>query len=381
MHRFQGTKQKQFIALLMIAAAIILLWNPVNRMVYATRLASSMQKLSFGTSEKSSAVKESLIRGNQGLQSYEAMLYRPLSTAASSAIILVPGISKLGCYHPRLVALSRSLAEKGILVITPDIKKFREFEISAEPVEQILFWHDQVKKLEGSEAVKKTGLAGISYSGTLALIAAARPEIRNQVGFVVAIGPYYDLVRCTRNWFAADTQATDLRYYPTRFYAKWIIMLAALDMIDEAKDRIFLHDVIDKLLLQEKVPPAGPGLTSDGLRWYQLATMKANQSDPELSQKIEEVLTSRIYRQLDPKEALSQLKCPVFLIHGAYDNLIPPGESREIHGRIAHSHLLISPFLTHTHPTDTPLSFKQKAKAVWDTLLFCYQFAKAIRQG
>jgi pimeloyl-ACP methyl ester carboxylesterase len=277
------------------------------------------------------------------------------------------------------VALSRSLAEKGILVITPDIKKFREFEISAEPIEQIMFWHDQVKKLEGSEAVKKTGLAGISYSGTLAMIAAARPEIRNQVGFVVAIGPYYDLVRCTRNWFAADTQATDLRYYPTRFYAKWIIMLAALDMIGEAKDRIFLHDVIDKLLLQEKIPPADPGLTSDGLRWYQLATMKANQSDPELSRKIEEVLTSRIYQKLDPKEALSQLKCPVFLIHGAYDNLIPPGESVEIHRRVDHSHLLISPFLTHTHPTDTPLSFKQKAKAVWDTLLFCYQFAKAIR--
>jgi pimeloyl-ACP methyl ester carboxylesterase len=360
------------IAGLLIAG--LLLRGPLNHLFFSARLALSMHKLASGATGQDLAVIETKIRRKMGARDCEALLYRPANAWPNSAVVLVPGISELGCYHPRLVALARFLADRGLLVITPDIQAFREFQISAEPIEQVLFWYDQIGAVEGSEEIQKAGLAGISFSGTLALMAAARPEICNRVGFIAGIGSYYSLTRCTGNWFAPQPKAAANDTYPTR----WIVMLSALNMVVSPKDRIFLHDVLNNLLLQKKVPPAGPDITAEGLRWYRLATLLGGWADEELARKIEDYLVSRIYPQLDPNDALDRVRCPVFLIHGAYDDLIPPRESMQLHRHIDRSYLLISPFLTHTYPTDTALSPIQKAKAAIETLVFCYQFSRAI---
>ncbi len=365
-----------FIAVLL--AAVILFWNPANRCFFSVRLALSMQKFASGATGENLAVRETRILRQMGTRNHEALLYRPAKSRATDAVILVAGISELGCYHPRLVALSRFLADRGLLIITPDIRALREFQISVEPIDEMLFWYGQAKTLEGAEKIKKIGLAGISFSGTLALMAAARPEIRDRIGFVVGIGSYYSLTRCSEDWFAAEPAAAENNSYPTRVYAKWIAMLSALDTVAAPRDRLFLHEVLDNLLLQKQVPPAGRDLTSEGLRWYKLATMHEGQWDKELSKKIEEYLFTHIYPQLDPEKILDKVRCPVFLIHGAYDDLIPPRESVELHQRISHSYLFISPFLTHTHPTDITLSLKQKAEVVLEALLFCYRFSRVI---
>ena len=168
-------------------------------------------------------------------------------------------------------------------------------------------------------------------------------------------------------------------YYPTRFYAKWIVMRSALEMVASEKDRLFLRKVLDKLLRKKEALPADPGLTAEGARWYALALMRENRTDAELVAKIEQHLTLRIYPQLNPDDAVNHLRCPAFLIHGAYDDLIPPEESMELHRRLSRSYLLISPFLTHTHPTDKQLSLGQKARAALDMAVFCYQLSRAIR--
>jgi pimeloyl-ACP methyl ester carboxylesterase len=356
----------------------ILFWSPLSDLVFSVRLLLSLQKLASGATGEDLAVEETKINGQTDSKAYEALLYRSSKLRATEAVIVVPGLSELGCYHPRLVAFSRFLADRGLIVITPDIREFRNFQITAEPIEQILFWYKQAKALEEGR-IKKIGLAGISYSGTLALMTAARPEIRDSVAFVVAIGPYYDLLRCTRGWFHTEPADSRGEYYPTKFYARWIIMLSALDLIPEIKDRLFLHDELELLLLQQKVRPPGFELTPEGLRWHALATQRTGQSDQELAHKIEQYLVERVYPQLDPKQVLDGVHCPVFLIHGAYDDLIPPTESMELNRRVSHSYLLVSPFLTHTHPNVIPLSPIQKAGAVLDTLDFCYQFSRVIR--
>jgi pimeloyl-ACP methyl ester carboxylesterase len=359
--------------------ACILCWSPLSQLFFAARLALSVQKLAAGESGQGLAVKESRIRLRNGSRDYSALIYRPKESPATSAIVLVAGLSELGCYHPNLVAFSRFLADKGLLVVTPDIQEFRSFRISAEPIEQILFWYKLIPTMEGGEKVRKAGLAGISFSGTLALMAAARPDVRNDVGFVLGIGPYYNLLRCTRNWFSAGSGTERTDYYPTRFYAKWIVMLAALDMVASPNDRQLLRETLNGLLLQKKIPSPREDLTPEGLRWYRLATMPAGQSDPELAQKIEDYLVLRIYPQLDPEDALNRLRCPAFLVHGEYDDLIPASESAELHRKMANSYLLVSPFLTHTHATDKPLSLQQKIGAVFDASIFFYQLSRALK--
>ncbi|MBP1623931.1 MAG: hypothetical protein H6Q07_1951 [Acidobacteria bacterium] len=372
-----GHKARNAGLLVGIVAAGILLWAPLTHLSFAIRLGSSLQKLASGAKEPDLAVVETKAFRRNGTQGYEALCYRPTGSPAASAVVLAAGISELGCYHPRLVALGRALADKGMLVITPDIREFREFRISAESIDQMLFWYSQVPTMEGAENVQKVGLAGISFAGTLALMAAAKPEIRDSVGFALGIGSYYDLMRCTKEWFAAEPADAGHNSYPTRFYAKWIVMRAALDMIKAPRDRLFLSEALNDLLLQKNIQAPPPDLTEEGLRWYTLATLRAGQSDEGLSLAILKYLQSRIFIKLDPEEALKKLRCPVFLIHGAQDDLIPPRESMELARRIEQSRLLISPFLTHTHPVDTPLSRWQKAEAAVDTLVFCYHLSQA----
>jgi pimeloyl-ACP methyl ester carboxylesterase len=155
-------------------------------------------------------------------------------------------------------------------------------------------------------------------------------------------------------------------------------MLAALDMLPVERDRIFLKNTLTNLLLQKDIPQPQQELTSEGTRWYNMAIAR-NIMDPELSRAIQKHLAGRLYRRLDPEPALRNLHCPVFLIHGAYDDLIPSTESLALHHRLPNSELLISPFLTHTQPSNAKLSWKQKAAAGIDALVFCYSFSKVMR--
>jgi pimeloyl-ACP methyl ester carboxylesterase len=366
-----------------IAAALLivclLLINPMLHAIFAVRLALSLQALAAGNTDPITGVQETKVQRRMGDRDLEALIYYPTTSPATSAIVLAAGLSEQGCHHPRLIALSKLLANKGLMVITPDIREFREFDISPKAIDQIRFWHKQVPSLEGGGKVKTIGLAGISFSGTIAILAAAKPEIRDNVGFIVSIGPYSSLIRCTRGWFAAGPITVSGDHYPTRFYAKWIVMRSALNMIKAERDRAFIDGALKDLLLQKKVPLAPADLTPEAARWYALAIMRENQSDPELSQDIERYLVEHVYPQLNPENAVKTLRCPVFLIHGAYDDLIPPEESIELHHRLFRSYLMISPFLTHTHPTDKQLSRGQKIRAAMDALVFSYHLAQAIQ--
>jgi pimeloyl-ACP methyl ester carboxylesterase len=374
----KSKRRKWWIAAALLIVCLLLI-HPMQHALFAVRLAVSLQKMAAGNADSIAGVQEAKVRHRMGDRDLDALVYYPTQSPATSAIVLAAGLSEQGCHHPRLIALSKLLAGKGVLVVTPDIMEFRKFDISPKAIDQILFWHKQIPTLEGSRNVKKTGLAGISFSGTIAMLAAARPEIRDSVGFIVAIGPYSSLIRCTKNWFAAGPITVTGDYHPTRFYAKWIVMRAALEMIKAERDRVFLDGVLNDLLLQKKVPPAPADLTPEGARWYALATMRENQSDPELSDSIERHLVGRVYPLLSSENAIKTLRCPVFLIHGAYDDLIPPEESIELHQNLARSYLLISPFLTHTHPTDKRLSFGQKIRAAVDALAFSYHLSKVIQ--
>jgi pimeloyl-ACP methyl ester carboxylesterase len=213
------------------------------------------------------------------------------------------------------------------------------------------------------------------------LIAAARPEIRDEISFLLGIGPYSDLQRCFRWWFEAGPPSPGEGFYPTRFYAKWIIMKAALGMLPASRDRQFMDGLLIDLLLQKEIPAPDPGFTAEGRRWYRLAVMRERQSDNELTGEIASFLAPTLFRSLDPRKACSEVRIPVFLVHGAYDDLIPPEEGKELQQRIEASpcYLLITPFLTHTHPLDKPLTWKQKTAALADALVFFYRFAAVVR--
>lgn len=360
-------------AVLVLAA----LSAPAFRLFTAIRLAAIVRRVASGDTGADENIREEKIVRRSGSAEYLSLVYRPAKSSPAGAILLVPGVSELGCYHPRLVALSRALAGAGFLVLTPDIRMLREFRIYPPPLAEVSLWIHEIRRIPGGENVRRIGLAGVSFSATLALIAAAQPQNRDQISYVLGIGAFDDLRRCSSFWFDAGPVTVSAGYYPTRFYARWIIMMAALDLVPAAGDRQFLETVLRDVLNLKQAPPLPAGASETCRRWYRLALMRENKEDPELARVIQDHVASRLGPELSTQGPAGEIRCPVFLAHGAYDDLIPPEESVRLREKISHadSYLLISPFLTHTHPWEKPLGRWTKVKAGFEVLLFFYRLA------
>jgi dienelactone hydrolase len=378
--RASGQKKPTWLLPAILAAAVLALVIPAARTITAIRLLAVIRRVASADIDKSPSVQEAKIVRYMGRSEEEAMLYRPSGAEPKGGVVLIAGISELGCYHPRLVSLSRALARSGFLVLTPDIRMLREFKIYPPPFDEISFWLHEAPRLEGARRLRNVGLAGISFSGTLALLAAAQPRNWNLTAYVLGIGCFDDLNRCSRFWFGAGPVTVGPGYYPTRYYARWVMMLAAVDMLPSRDDREFLETALRNLLLQKQVSSPPAGVTDAGLRWYHLATMPEDQADPELAARIGGQITAKLYPHIGTDQLAHELHCPIFLAHGAYDDLIPPEESRALHQETSEvqSYLLISPFLTHTHPWEKPLSWTTKTAAIFDLFLFFYHLAGVV---
>jgi pimeloyl-ACP methyl ester carboxylesterase len=372
-------KRRQLLLWTVIAAAI-LGFVPLRRMITAVRLITMLRHVAAGEIGPDDSVTEAKVSRTSGQAQLDAILYRPSGRSPESGIILMPGVSELGCNHPRLVSLARELSKNGFLVLTPDIKMLRDFRIFPPPITEISFWVREARHMNGGGNLRRIGLAGISFSGTLALIAAAEPQNQSVASYVLAVGAFDDLLRCSSFWFDAGPITVGPGYYPTRFYAKWIIMLAAVDLLPQATDRDFIESVLRNLLLQKDVPALPNNLSEAGRRWHRFALMREDQSDADLARQIESHVSSMLYQELATGKPAAEIRCPVFLAHGAYDDLIPPEESRRLQKKItmAKSYLLISPFLTHTHASDKPLSWWTKTKAFFSLLGFFYHLSAAV---
>jgi len=375
----RGKKRRWLIAAILSGSALAALFT-FGRLAPTVRLLGVVRRVAAGEIGGNAAVKEVTIIRHPGGVRRLGIAYLPANANPTSAVILVHGVSELGCHHPRLVSLARALAEAGYMVLTPDIAMFRDFRIHPPPLDEISYWLREVRNTDGGRRLRRVGLAGISFSGTLCLIAASQQQNRDAAAYVVGIGSFDDLIRCSTGWFAAGPVTVGDGYYPTRFYAKWIMMLAAIDMLESSKDREYIQTVLRSLLLQEAVPAIPGSLTAEGRRWHRLALMREDQEDPALARRMERHIAGILYPGLATRQPAAEIRCPVFLAHGAYDDLIPPEESLRLREKILHarSYLVISPFLTHTHPMQKPLNWRQKAGAALDLIAFFHALCGAM---
>lgn len=373
--------KRRWLILAVVLCTAAAIYKPAGNLILAGRLLVAIKSVADGKTGEALDVVQARVGRASGTGEEQAVVYRPARSTPASAVVLVPGISELGCYHPRLMALSRYLAANGFLVVTPDIRLLRTFRMSPQTVDQIAFWFRQVPTLDGGSRVRISGLSGISFSATLAILAAARPEIRDRVSFIFGIGAYDDPLRCSRGWFAAGPVTMSPGYYPTRYYARWIVMLGALALVPRQEEREYLERALTDLLSLKPAPPAPPDLSPIAQRWLRLALMPEDQSDRELTTAIEEHMAAVLYRGISPEPAAAAIRCPVFLVHGAYDDLIPPEESLRLARRFINApvHVLVTPYLTHTHPAQKETQGRGRIRAMAEITGFFYEFAKVVR--
>ena len=327
-----------------------------------------------------------------------ARLYIP--TRIRRAVTLMAGVNMLGIEEPRLYGLAYELASVGVAVITPDTPDLKRFDITArttDMIEDSALWLSRQRRLTRDGHI---GMVGISFSGGLSLVAAGRPALRDRVDFVLSFGGHGDFPRelrflCTGKEPALpttdgpaghQTSAGDVYRRPHDYgvvivlldLADRVVPAAQVQPLREAILKYLLaghYELIDKRLAQVtfdaalKLAEALPEPTRTYMRYV-------NDRDVEkLGQLVAPALVSLGGDAGLSPERSAPPACPVYLLHGADDTVIPSIETlwleRYLRGKTP-VRILLSGLITHAE-----LDRQQDMREVWNLVDF---FASLLRQ-
>lgn len=309
------------------------------------------------------AVSVALLPLNTPSGTVRARMYTPEDVKNPAALVLVHGVHHLGIDEPRMVNLARTLASHGIIVMTPELPRLADYTVDAmsEPIIGAA-----VLELARGLHLESVGLIGLSFAGGLALIAATDAHFASHVSYVVAIGPHDDLERVIR-FFATDqitkpdgstlTMAAH-EYGPlvvAYSHPEYFFSVADVPRAHEALRLLLWEHGKDSEKMTRTLSPAGQQLMQA------LYQQKREQFNATLLAHLDE--NREAMRAASPAGKVQRIACPVLLLHGAGDNVIPPTETewlaREIPARYLRA-MLISPAISHVEMGGSTPTWRDK---------------------
>src|SRR5215469_8558121 len=163
------------------AALLLRVSNPEHKPMLSNYSAHPVTE-----SDVSLGAPDRMIRGR---------LYLPHGVSNPPGVVMVVGVHHLGINEPRLVNFARAFAAGGVAVLTPEPPDIADYRITPQTIEVIGCSAQDLAHRLGKSRV---GVLGFSFSGGLALLAAADPKFAPNISYVVAVGAHDDLSRVSR---------------------------------------------------------------------------------------------------------------------------------------------------------------------------------------
>jgi dienelactone hydrolase len=283
-------------------------------------------------------------------------------------ILLVPGVHRAGIAEPRLVNFATEIAATGHPVTTAELPDLAGYQITArttDMIEDAALWIGQPDPRAPARD-HRPGLIGISFGGGLAVVAASR--MGDRAAWVLSFGGHGDLPRTLR--YLCTGVLPNGEILPPHDYGVVIILLGVAhkvvpaDQVEPLRQGIltFLNashiDMIDR-----------PRAALEFERARKLA-----ESLPEPARTFMSWVNKRDVAHLGPAllphaaefgadPALSPSRnpppsAPVYLLHGADDNVVPAKESvllaDDLRARGARVTQLSTPLITHAEVDRVP---------------------------
>jgi len=303
-----------------------------------------------------------------------ARVYEP--NRSRRVALLTSGLHPSGIDEPRLVRLARQIAASGVAVVTPDIPELSRFEITpaiTETIEESGRW---LAVDSGLAADHRVALMGISFSGGLSIVAAARPSLAGRVAYVFALGGHDDLPRVLRYLctgreprpspkvrLASDAGENDTFVLPPHDYGVAVILLSIADRLVPAAQAERLRAGVRQYLwasaLDGGVDKARAPAEFEAVRAYDrtlpepsatLLRYVVERDVVHLGARLLPVLGSHGASPWLSVSKSPKPTAPVFLLHGLADNVVPPIESEylaeDLRGH-APVRLLLSGLISH----------------------------------
>lgn len=278
-------------------------------------------------------------RSEVSLDGVTGHLYAP--EQPSPPIVLVPGAAPLGKDDPRAVRLARSLARAGRTVFIPDLTLY-ERRFDTEDLDRIV---RAALALEthpaGSGSVT---LLGISYGGSLALVAAADERLEGRLAQVATFGAYWDLVGVIQ----AVTTGTSL-VGGTR--VAWEGHPAARAILEEAIVAL-IPEQERRVLRAALAKSDAEGLPAAARAIFHLLRNRDPERTPELAARVPGVLRD-ILEVFSPASVQGRLNVPVVALHSTDDPAVPYGELVRLRSALPEARTLTVSSFRHVDPSNS----------------------------
>jgi pimeloyl-ACP methyl ester carboxylesterase len=257
-----------------------------------------------------------------GSERFRAFLYRPRHPRG--ALLIAPGVHYAGPSDPRLDRFCRILAGADLIVLAPFLPDFTRMLITERVVSDLDACFAALDRISGGHL---PGIFSISFGSLPALRVAALHGDR--IGGLLVFGGYADFYAAVRHCLGGGDRAR-----PRDPLNQPVVLMNLLDQLDhEPRDRERLlsawrryiestwgrpemkaverHRPIAERIALDLCPEDRPlFLLGTGVEGDALATCAP-------------ILERSAPPFLDPRPHLEKIRCPVHLVHGADDDVIP----------------------------------------------------------
>jgi len=245
-------------------------------------------------------------------------------------VVLVHGVHAGGIDEARLRAFAEAMASAGIAVLTPEIPDLTEYRVEPATIERI---GEAARALADRMGRERVGVVGISFSGGLALMAAARDAGGGAIGMVLSLGGHHDLLRTARFYVGEQVEGPggtveDTEPHP---YGAGVLIYAYADELFPPEDAERARDILRTLLHERwREARARVGeLSAEGQVRLRAVLWSDDEHRDALGRELIEVLEQ--HREelaaVSPRGSLAELDVPVYLMHGADDPVVPSTET------------------------------------------------------
>jgi pimeloyl-ACP methyl ester carboxylesterase len=284
-----------------------------------------------------------------GTQTVRARLYLPQGRANAPALVVFHGVHHLGIDEPRLMGFAAAMASCGIRVLTPELPDIKDYRVSADSVRTI----GESAKWYAAQTGAPVGVMGLSFSGGLALVAAADPLYHSYFKFVFAVGSQDSMDRVTQYYRTGQDERPDgsTEVLPAHEYGPLVLEYEYLQDLIPARDLGPVRAVLRAHLYEDKAAEAAASLGLNEVEKREaLELMDA--TSPQTRAQIAAVIANHTgeLAGLSPRGRLATLRTPVYLLHGEADNIIPSAETLWMASELPREDLkamLVSPVLSH----------------------------------
>jgi pimeloyl-ACP methyl ester carboxylesterase len=268
-------------------------------------------------------------------------------------MVLVHGIHHLGIDEPRLVNFARAAASDGFSVLTPQIAALADYHVDGASIGTI---GESAAWLQQHLVTGPVTVVGVSFAGGLSLLAACDPRYAPHFRALVLMGAYDNLARVARFLATSEAELPDGHMEPYRAhdYGAAVFVYSHLDQFFPPSDALVAHDALRDWLWERRGDAQAlfPRLSPASRATMEI--LVARQIDRLRPKLLEEIQVDHSQLSaISPEGKLGALHTPVFLLHGATDDIIPSTETLWLEKEIPKTFLrtaLITRAFSHVDP-------------------------------